>query len=174
VPESVTAFQQSKKLYKVFFSPPAELTTRSGGRMFLSLTQVFSAGPDPKREGELRFQRAKYSSCSVSMWHQERFWHITGIRMTPSCAIRTCISDPYREFSLQPLASAQKTCVPGHQGPRCKAKDETLRVDSHFGKEQEGIREDGDMESSPSCLAVDMVLTHYRESATRSFISFMP
>jgi hypothetical protein len=27
--ESLTAFQQSKKLYKVFFNPPAELTTRA-------------------------------------------------------------------------------------------------------------------------------------------------
>jgi hypothetical protein len=59
--ESLTAFQQSKKLYKVFFNPPTELTTRSGGRLFLSLTQVFSAGPDPNQDGEFKVSTREYS-----------------------------------------------------------------------------------------------------------------
>ena len=59
--ESLTAFQQSRKLYKVFFNPPTELSTRSGGRLFLSLTQVFTVGPDPKHDGEFKVSTREYS-----------------------------------------------------------------------------------------------------------------
>ncbi len=59
--ESLTAYQQSKKLYKVWFNPPTELTTKSGGRLFLSFTQVFVAGPDPKEPGEFKVSTREYS-----------------------------------------------------------------------------------------------------------------
>jgi hypothetical protein len=54
-------FQQSKKLYKVWFSPPAELATRSGAKLFLSLTQVLGSGPDPKQPGEFKVSTREYS-----------------------------------------------------------------------------------------------------------------
>jgi hypothetical protein len=59
--QPLTAFQQSKKLYKVWFNPPAELTTRSGARLFLSFTQVLGAGPDPKEPGEFKVSTREYS-----------------------------------------------------------------------------------------------------------------
>jgi hypothetical protein len=137
---------------------------------------VFSAGPDPKQEGEFKVSTREYSyrllqrvdvaSREILACHghphdselRDPHLHIRSIPRVQSPTSRVCTED--------------FVClVIKYYG---QAKDETLRVDSHFGKEQEGIREDGDVESSPSCLAVDMVLTHYRESATRSFISFMP
>jgi len=60
-PEKLAFYQQSKKLYKVWFNPAAELTTRSGGRLFLSFTQVLGAGPDPKEPGEFKVSTREYS-----------------------------------------------------------------------------------------------------------------
>jgi hypothetical protein len=60
-PEKLTWYQQSKKLYKVWFNPAAELATRSGGRLFLSFTQVLGAGPDPKRPGDFKVSTREYS-----------------------------------------------------------------------------------------------------------------
>lgn len=57
----LTAFQQSKKLYKIWFNPPVKLTTQSGGRLFLSFTQVLGAGPDPKDPGEFKVSTREYS-----------------------------------------------------------------------------------------------------------------
>jgi hypothetical protein len=59
--QPLTAFQQSKKLYKVWFNPPAELITRSGARLFLSFTQVLGAGPDPKEPGKFKVSTREYS-----------------------------------------------------------------------------------------------------------------
>jgi hypothetical protein len=59
--QPLTAFQQSKKLYKVWFNPPAELTTRSGARLFLSFTQVLGAGPDTQKPGEFKVSTREYS-----------------------------------------------------------------------------------------------------------------
>jgi hypothetical protein len=59
--QPLTAFQQSKKLYKVWFNPPAELATKSGAKLFLSFTQVLGAGPDPRAEGEFKVSTREYS-----------------------------------------------------------------------------------------------------------------
>jgi hypothetical protein len=59
--EKLTSYQQSKKLYKVWLNPPTELATRSGGRLFLSLTQVLGAGPDPRKPGEFKVSTREYS-----------------------------------------------------------------------------------------------------------------
>lgn len=60
-PEKLSWHQQSKKLYKVWFNPPTQLETRSGGRLFLSFTQVLGAGPDPKRLGNFKVSTREYS-----------------------------------------------------------------------------------------------------------------
>jgi hypothetical protein len=59
--ENLTSYQQSKKLYKVWFNPAAELATRSGGKLFLSFYQVLGAGPDPKEPGEFKVSTREYS-----------------------------------------------------------------------------------------------------------------
>jgi len=58
---SLTAYQQSKKLYKVWFNPAAQLATRSGGKLFLSFTQVLGAGPDPSESGQFKVSTREYS-----------------------------------------------------------------------------------------------------------------
>jgi hypothetical protein len=59
--DKLTLFQQSKKLYKVWFNPPTELATRSGAKLFLSFTQVLGAGPDAKQPGEFKVSTREYS-----------------------------------------------------------------------------------------------------------------
>jgi hypothetical protein len=59
--EKLAFFQQSQKLYKVWFNPATELATRSGARLFLSFTQVLGAGPDPKTPGEFKVSTREYS-----------------------------------------------------------------------------------------------------------------
>lgn len=59
--DRLTAFQQSKKLYKVFFRELPELSTRSGAKLFISVTQVFGAGPDPKNHGQYKVTTREYS-----------------------------------------------------------------------------------------------------------------
>ncbi len=59
--EKLAFFQQSKKLYKVWFNPAADLATRSGAKLFLSFTQVFGAGPDAKEPGEFKVSTREYS-----------------------------------------------------------------------------------------------------------------
>ncbi len=46
--QRLTAFQQSQKLYRAYFSPPADLQTRSGGRLVVSIAQVFGVIQDPE------------------------------------------------------------------------------------------------------------------------------
>lgn len=107
--ESLTVFQQSKKLYEVFFNPPTELTTRSGGRLFLSLTQVFSAGLDPMQEDEFTvstrgysyrlLQRVDVASREILAYHwrpHDSELHTTHIRSIPRVHFptsRVCIED---------------------------------------------------------------------------------
>jgi hypothetical protein len=59
--QELTAFQQSKKLYKVWFNPPAEISTKSGAHLFLSFTQVFGAMPYPKNTGQFKARTQEYS-----------------------------------------------------------------------------------------------------------------
>jgi hypothetical protein len=60
-PDKLAFFQQSKKLYKVWFNPAAELATRSGAKLFLSFTQVLGAGPDPTQSGDFKVSTREYS-----------------------------------------------------------------------------------------------------------------
>jgi hypothetical protein len=59
--EKLALFQQSKKLYKVWFNPATELATRSGAKLFLSFTQVLGAGPDARQPGEFKVSTREYS-----------------------------------------------------------------------------------------------------------------
>lgn len=59
--QSLSAYQQSKKLYKVWFDPPVQVPTRSGGRLVLSVTQVFGCGPDPRQSGQFKASTREYS-----------------------------------------------------------------------------------------------------------------
>jgi len=57
----ITAHQRSRKQYVVWFNPPTELRTKSGARLFLSVTQVFTSGPDPKAPGQCKVTTREYS-----------------------------------------------------------------------------------------------------------------
>jgi len=59
--DKLTFFQQSKKLYKVWFNPATKLATKSGANLFLSFTQVLGAGPDPRQLGEFKVSTREYS-----------------------------------------------------------------------------------------------------------------
>jgi hypothetical protein len=52
----VTAFQESRNLYKITCDPPAKLSKRSGGNLFIIATQVLTAVPDPNAEGRFKAQ----------------------------------------------------------------------------------------------------------------------
>jgi hypothetical protein len=57
----VTAFQESRNLYKITCDPPANLTKRDGGNLFLIATQVLSAVPDPNTAGQFKAKTREYS-----------------------------------------------------------------------------------------------------------------
>jgi hypothetical protein len=59
--DTLTAFQQSDKRYRVLSHPPLSLDTRSGARLFLSITQVFSIGPHPKEPKQFKVTTREYS-----------------------------------------------------------------------------------------------------------------
>lgn len=59
--ESFTVFPQSKKLYKIWTNPSFELPTRSGARLFLSVTQVFRVVPHPDEIGHFKVKTREYS-----------------------------------------------------------------------------------------------------------------
>ena len=59
--DPLTAFRQSDKLYRVLTNPPFALTTRSGARLFLSITQVFAVVADPKEKRQFKVKTREYS-----------------------------------------------------------------------------------------------------------------
>jgi hypothetical protein len=59
--ERLTAYRQSKKLYKVWTHPPFVLSTKSGANPLLSVTQVFSVVSDPSDEGTFKAKTREYS-----------------------------------------------------------------------------------------------------------------
>jgi hypothetical protein len=68
----VTAFQESRNLYKITCDPPAKLTKRSGGNLFIIATQVLTAVPDPNAEGQFKAQlKAKTREYSYRLVEEE-------------------------------------------------------------------------------------------------------
>ena len=59
--QGLTAHQQSKKLYKVWLQPPAELKTKSGARLIVSITQVFGVTADPADPKKFKVRTREYS-----------------------------------------------------------------------------------------------------------------
>lgn len=57
--QRLTAFQQSQKLYRAYLNPPADLQTRSGGRLVVSIAQVFAVTQDS--EGQFKVRTHQYS-----------------------------------------------------------------------------------------------------------------
>jgi hypothetical protein len=57
----VTAFQESRHLYKITCDPPAKLGKRSGGSLFIIATQVLTAVPDPRVPGQFKAKTREYS-----------------------------------------------------------------------------------------------------------------
>ncbi len=60
-PQALTAYQQSRKLYKVWLNPPAKLETQSGGKLVISITQVFGVGKDPSNPKRFKVKTREYS-----------------------------------------------------------------------------------------------------------------
>jgi hypothetical protein len=76
----LTAFQESKKLFKVWFNPPARVRLRKGGSSYISVTQIFTVVPDEvgggfkakTREYSYRFSRdSDVNSAGIFAYH----WH---------------------------------------------------------------------------------------------------
>ena len=49
--DQLTAFQESKKLFKVWFDPPAQVRLRDNSLARISVIQIFTVVPDPQRGG---------------------------------------------------------------------------------------------------------------------------
>ena len=156
-PEKLAFYQQSKKLYKVWFNPPAELTTRSGGRLFLSFTQVLGAGPDPKEPSEFKVSTREYSyrllersniaSKEILAYH----WHPHD----------SDLRDPHLHIGRVPRVSLSyfpRVCgryrLYAYQVLRRTANNEALRVDGHHRKKQTSVRENGHVENSTPIIAL--------------------
>jgi hypothetical protein len=57
----VTAYQQTDKLYKIFYEPYAIVPARNTNRYQVSIIQIFKTIPDPKNEGEFKATTREYS-----------------------------------------------------------------------------------------------------------------
>ena len=57
----LSAYQQSPKLFKVFYDPYASVTTRDGPEYQLSFTQVFRVVSHPDMPGQFKAKTQEYS-----------------------------------------------------------------------------------------------------------------
>jgi len=57
----VTAYQQSDKLFKIYYEPYAVVTTRENREYCLSVTQIFRVIPHPNLEGQFKARTQEYS-----------------------------------------------------------------------------------------------------------------
>ena len=57
----VSAYQQSEKLYKVYYEPYATVSTGDGKEYRISVTQIFRAIPHPDLEGQFKARTQEYS-----------------------------------------------------------------------------------------------------------------
>ncbi|HXO35621.1 MAG TPA: hypothetical protein VN901_25055 [Candidatus Acidoferrales bacterium] len=57
----ITAFQESRNLFKLTCNPPAKLNKRAGGNLFLIATQVLTTVTDPANEGCFKAKTREYS-----------------------------------------------------------------------------------------------------------------
>lgn len=58
--QDLTAFQQSNKLFKVWFDPPAKVTAKNGGKFYISITQIFTVIPDGLGQYKVRTREYSY------------------------------------------------------------------------------------------------------------------
>jgi len=154
---------------RTWFNPPAELATKSGGRLFLSFTQVLGAGPDPKEPGEFKVSTREYSyrllqrvdvaSREILAYH----WHPNDSALRdPHLHIRSSSTNSLSHFSYL----RGRLHLYAHQVLRCTTKDEALRMDGHHGEKQESFRTDGYVEGSTSALSSSrQVLVYSRLSS---------
>jgi len=57
----VSAYQQSPKLYKVYYEPYAKVPAKNGDNYLLSVTQIFRAIPHPEQRGQFKATTQEYS-----------------------------------------------------------------------------------------------------------------
>jgi hypothetical protein len=79
-PQFVSAFQQSDKLYKIWFEPYARVTTTDGGSLYISVTQIFRVVPHPETQGQFKAKTQEYSYRLLGDQNQEEeilayHWH---------------------------------------------------------------------------------------------------
>ncbi len=57
----VSAYQQSTKLYKIYYEPYATLVAEDGKTYLLSITQIFRTIPHPEQIGQFKAKTQEYS-----------------------------------------------------------------------------------------------------------------
>jgi hypothetical protein len=57
----LSAYQQSTKLYKVYYDPYAEVSSRDGIDYQVSIAQIFRVIPDPQSPGQFKAKTQEYS-----------------------------------------------------------------------------------------------------------------
>jgi hypothetical protein len=123
--DNLTAYRQSNKLYKVWTQPHFELKTRTGARLFISITQVFSVGPHPTAIGQFKAKTREYSyrltkrehidaaEILAYHWHPHDFdvrhphLHVTRVPRVHFPTSRVCLEDfiemTIRYFGVRPM-----------------------------------------------------------------------
>jgi hypothetical protein len=105
----ITAFQESQNLYKITCNPPAKLSKRSGGNLFVIATQVLATAQDS--EGRFKAKTREYSYRLVAEediaatdmvayhWHpndselRSPHLHVAGIPRVHFPTSRVCLED---------------------------------------------------------------------------------
>ena len=121
----VTAFQESRHLYKITCDPPAKLSKRSGGNLFIIATQVLTAVPDPNAAGQFKAKTREYSYRLVEEeniaapdivayhWHPNEsdlrtpHLHVAAVPRVHFPTSRVCLEDfiemTIRYFGVRPI-----------------------------------------------------------------------
>lgn len=108
--DQLTAYQQSKKLFKVWFNPPAKVRLNSNEVRFVSVTQVFNVVKD-KEHGGYKAKTQEYSyrfsqdeniaspGILSYHWHPHDFevrsphLHVTAVPRVHFPTSRVCLED---------------------------------------------------------------------------------
>ena len=122
----LTAFQQSEKLYKIYYEPYADLLSREYTNYKVSITQIFKTIPDPQQAKQFKATTQEYSYTLLNAAGQEvvsYHWHPNdpgvsfphlhihqqAIKRIHFPTSRVCIEDfilmLFREFEIRPNVS---------------------------------------------------------------------
>jgi len=144
----LSAYQQSEKLYKLYYEPYARVTAKSGDAYLVSVTQIFRTIPHPEQKGQFKATTQEYSyrllagpgeNTEILAYH----WH----PQEPG------VNYPHLHLRLYPRVHfpSSRVCLEDFvtllmRDYGVRGEKVAFRMQGNFDQKQEGIRENGNVE----------------------------